>query len=96
MSVLKDTVVIESIDDFIKILAHWHEGKVKALQHMLTVPEGVEVQFNDESTQILKGDLHKGFLIGLSLGLMELGALPFAMEFEDSEQPATTDEPVQH
>lgn len=90
-----DTIVVEDIDQFIQLLSGWHKSKVQALEHMLTVPEGVEVTFNDEGPQILKGDLHKGFLIGLSLGLMELGILPFAAEV-DPDQPSAPDESVKH
>jgi hypothetical protein len=87
-----DTLYIQNIDHFIQLLAGWHQNKVKTLEHMLTVPEGTEVTFNDEGPQILSGDMLKGFVIGLSLGLMELGTLPFSAEIE--ETPASTDEPV--
>jgi len=93
-----NTVHIKNIDHFIQILCHWHEGKVKTLEHMLGIPQGVEVTFNDDGPQILQGELHRGFIIGLSLGLMELGTLPFAVEMEEEEEakPATVNEPVQH
>ena len=87
-----ETVVVADIDQFIQLLSGWHESKVKTLEHMLTMPEGVEVTFNKEAPQILSGDLHKGFLMGLSLALMELGTLPFGVEIDDS--PAAPDEPV--
>lgn len=94
MSQQPETVVVADIDQFIQLLSGWHESKVKALEHMLTVPEGIEVTFNDEGPQILSGDLHKGFIIGLSLGLMELGTLPFAAEMEVEDKPAAPDEPI--
>jgi hypothetical protein len=87
-----ETVVVADIDQFIQLLSGWHESKVKTLEHMLSMPEGVEVTFNNEAPQILSGDLHKGFLMGLSLALMELGTLPFGVEIDDS--PAAPDEPV--
>lgn len=92
MSQAPQTLIVEDIDQFIRLLSGWHEGKIKTLEHMLGMPEGIEVTFNDEAPQILSGDLHKGFLMGLSLALMELGTLPFGVEVED--QPATSDEPV--
>lgn len=92
MSQAPQTLIVEDIDQFIQLLSGWHEGKIKTLEHMLGMPEGIEVTFNDEAPQILSGDLHKGFLMGLSLALMELGTLPFGVEVED--QPATSDEPV--
>ena len=92
MSQVPQTLIVENIDQFIQLLSGWHEDKVKTLEHMLGMPEGIEVTFNDEVPQILSGDLHKGFLMGLSLALMELGTLPFGAEVED--QPAIPDEPV--
>lgn len=92
MSQAPQTLIVEDIDQFIQLLSGWHETKVKTLEHFLSMPEGIEVTFNNEAPQILSGDLHKGFLMGLSLALMELGTLPFGVEVED--QPATSDEPV--
>ena len=96
MSQKSETVLVADIDQFIQLLSGWHQSKVKALEHMLGVPEGIEVTFNEEDPQILSGDLHKGFLIGLSLALMELGTLPFGVEIDDEATPATPNEPVQH
>lgn len=89
-----ETVLVQSIDQFIQLLSGWHQGKVQTLEHMLGMPEGIEVTFNDEAPQILSGDLHKGFLMGLSLALMELGTLPFAAEMDVDDKPAPPDESV--
>lgn len=91
-----DTVPVSDLDQFVRHLVAWHQTKVAELEHMLKIPQGIEVTFNEEGPQILKDDLHKGFLIGLSLGLMELGQLPFVFETEEVEPPATPDEPVKH
>jgi hypothetical protein len=82
MTVLVD---VNDLDQFVRILTAWHSEKVTALEHMLQVPEGVEVTFQNEKPQALTGDLHKGFIIGLTLGLMELGTLPFLTEYEPNE-----------
>ena len=92
MNQKSETVVVSDIDQFIQLLSGWHENKVKTLEHMLTIPEGVEVRFNSEAPQILSGDLHKGFIMGLSLALMELGTLPFGVEIDDA--PAAPNESV--
>ena len=89
-----ETVVVTDIDQFIQLLSGWHQNKVKTLEHILGVPEGTEVTFNEQAPQLLSGDLHKGFIIGLSLALMELGTLPFGAEMEADLQPAAPDEPV--
>jgi hypothetical protein len=87
-----ETLHVQDINHFVQLLSAWHQEKVRALEHMLSVPEGTEVTFNNEGPQILTGDMLKGFVIGLSLGLMELGTLPFAAEMEDT--PTSSDEPV--
>jgi hypothetical protein len=96
---IAETVHVEDMDHFIRLLFAWHEDKVKTLEHMLTIPEGTEVIFNEGEPVTLSGDVHKGFVIGLTLGLMELGHLPFAAEAEDSsddpaDKPSANDQPT--
>ena len=88
-----ETVEVENLDQFVKMLMAWHQSKVTQLNHMLQIPEGVEVVVNETESHILAGDLRKGFIIGLELGLMELGTLPFAAEMEEVK-PASPDESV--
>lgn len=70
-------VPIESLDQFVGILTRWHAHKVKVLEHMLSVPEGTEMQVDGGEPVPLTGDMMAGFRAGLSLALMELGNLPF-------------------
>lgn len=83
---------INDLDRFVAVLMDWHQTKVKVLEHLLEIPEGAEVVFNEGATQELTGDLRQGFLIGLSVALIELGNLPFAVE----ESTETSDAPTQH
>lgn len=78
-----EIVEVTNIDHFITILSSWHSHKVKLLEHMLEIPDGTEVNYNGEGDIPLHGDMHKGFIIGLSLALMELGTLPFGCEYEE-------------
>lgn len=82
------TVHIESVNQFVGILQGWHDKKVKVLEHMLTVPEGTEMQVAGESAAVLTGDMLAGFKAGIQLSLMELGKLPFAVEFEEAPAAA--------
>lgn len=91
-----NTVPMSDLDQFVRHLVAWHQTKIAELEHMLQIPQGIEVTFNNESPIILKDDLHKGFLMGLSLGLMELGHLPFVVETEDASFPTPPDEPIKH
>lgn len=84
-----DTVQIEDLNQFIFLLSNWHKDKVALLKHLMEMPEGLEVTLDDTEVAILKGDLHKGFKIGLIAALSELGELPFVAELipDESESP---------
>lgn len=79
-----DTVPVESLDTFVQLLSHWHASKVKVLEHMLTIPPGTEADLESFGTVVLSGDTHRGFVLGLSLALIELGTLPFVAEPTDA------------
>lgn len=78
-------ITIEDLNHFVGLLTKWHESKVKVLEYMLSVPDGTEVVLNDDNPCILSGDLLQGFRIGVTLGLAELGTLPFVAELEDTD-----------
>lgn len=82
-----EAYVVEDLDKFVLLLADWHKQKVDLLQHMMEVPEGTEVSFNEEPAKPLEGDRHEGFRLGLSVALMELGNLPFAYEASKDDAP---------
>lgn len=84
-AVPEDIVQIEDLDHFVRLLTQWHVAKVKVLKHMLDVPDGTEAIMNEGASVVLSGDVLKGFRIGVTLGLTELGQLPFAAEIEDAK-----------
>jgi hypothetical protein len=87
-----ETVVIETLDGFVKALQHWHHNKVQVLKHIQTIPEGTEVSLDDGEPQILTGDLLKGMIMGLEVALQEMGELPFEAEVEfNSDEPVIQD-----
>jgi hypothetical protein len=77
-----ETLEIEDLDMFVRMLHQWHTGKVQLIQHMLTIPEGTEMIVGDDKSVTLTGDVLAGFKAGLDLALMELGTLPFIVEVE--------------
>lgn len=95
-----ETLYVENIDHFIALLFAWHENKVKTLEHMMTLPEGTVVSINDEDEHELSGDVLKGFLIGVTLALVEFGQLPFMAEpvaaNDEADVAVNPDEPVKH
>lgn len=82
---LTNTIVVEDINQFVKLLSAWHSSKVDVLNHMMEIPSGTEVTFNSNEPVVLEGNVLKGFVMGISLSLMELGELPFAAEMEEPE-----------
>lgn len=84
------TIEIQDLNQFVQVLAGWHEKKVKTLQHMLEMPEGVEMVVSGETPVVLAGDLLKGLKAGIEVALMELGELPFLYETESEAAPAAT------
>ena len=86
-----ETIAIDDLDQFVKILVHWHQGKVGTLQHMLEIPDGTVMELSADSTTsvTLTGDMLDGFKAGLGLALMELGELPFLYEQEPEQDTVT-------
>lgn len=80
-----ETLEVETLDMFVKLLTQWHASKVKVLEHMLQIPEGTEVEYAGLNSKPLTGELHLGFIIGLTVALSELGILPFVTESETND-----------
>lgn len=75
-----ETISVETLDEFMVLFTQWHSSKVKMLEHMMEIPPDAEVSVNDGPSMKLSGDLREGFIVGLSVALMELGQLPFVLE----------------
>lgn len=81
----EQTMMIDSLDDFVRVLLHWHQNKVGLLMHMMSIPPGTEVSDSEtpnEPPLVLQGDALKGFQLGLKTALHEMGSLPFEAELE--------------
>lgn len=89
-----NTIVVEDINQFVKLLSAWHSSKVDVLNHMMEIPSGTEVTFNSDEPVVLEGDVLRGFVMGINLSLMELGELPFAVEMEEPEDEEHGEEPA--
>jgi len=83
-----DVIEIEDIHQFVAMTSAWHGEKVRALEHMLKVPDGTEMIIDGDKPVTLTGDLLLGFVAGLQLGLMELGTLPFFTSEGAAPEPA--------
>ena len=66
------------------MLSSWHTKKVATLKHMQNIPETAEVSIGTDAPIVITGEFRKGFQLGISLALAELGELPFVAELEES------------
>lgn len=84
-----DIVPIDSLDQFVQILTAWHDSRKQQCLKLLAVPEGTQFQVGDgiEARDVtLEGPMLDGFRFGVEMALMQLGALPFAVEYEQAPQ----------
>lgn len=78
---------VNDVNTFFLLLQGWHSERVAVLEHMLEVPEGTTVAVNESEAKAIEGDFREGFIVGLTLALMELGRLPFFADFgQDDEE----------
>ena len=87
-------VPVSNLDQFVYLLMAWHTEKVKALEHMMEIPDGSEMAVDNGSATVITGDYRTGFQAGIALALMELGNLPFVAEKD--ETPSNDDAPPVH
>jgi hypothetical protein len=88
------TIEVESLDEFVRMLVAWHTNKVAVIDQLLIVPEGATFQVgesDDAKEVVLQGDTLAGFKFGLEMAKMQLGKLPFVAEMEDDEPAAAND-----
>ncbi len=83
-----ETLEIQDLNEFVRILVGWHSHQVRTLEHFLTLPEGLAMQVGEGPEVVLAGDMLAGFKAGIELSLMQLGKLPFSAELEDTPVPA--------
>lgn len=76
------TIEVDDLNQFVKLLTRWHTQKIKVLEHILKLEGGIEMQVGDDEVLKLEGDVLKGVKAGIQLALMEMGKLPFAVEYE--------------
>ena len=79
-----NTVEVNDLDHFVNLLSKWHSTKTKVIKHLLDIPETAEVSIGTDAPIVITGEFRKGFQLGISLALAELGELPFVAELEES------------
>lgn len=78
-----ETIEINSMEQLAMAFAHWHQNKLKVLQHYMSIPEGSEISFDEGKAIVLSGNNRDAFIAGLQYALMEFGDLPFTLDLED-------------
>ena len=80
-----ETIEVNDLDKFVQLLSGWHTNRIARVKHLLDVPETAEVAIGEDAPVAMTGDFRKGFQLGISLALSELGELPFVAELEESQ-----------
>lgn len=73
--------MIESIDDFAGLIAHWHQANVNDLKQLFDMPMGVEMTIEGEgekTTLVMEGNILLAFQTGIHAAMNLFGTLPFA------------------
>ncbi len=70
----------ENLEEMMEGVIDWHESFVASLQHMLHIPEGIEVSLNNSEPIVMTPDIHKGFIIGVTVGLIEAMSFPIVKD----------------
>ena len=77
------TVMIENVHELVQAIVAWHQQQVSILKHMLEIPQGTEMTFSEGTDPIkLEGTARDAFKAGITVGLSELGELPFTFDVE--------------
>lgn len=87
-SEVQETVQVTDLDQFVNLLIRWHDTKCRLLKHMEGIPEGTVIEIDGKDEEFT-GELRRGFMLGITVALSELGTLPFAAEVD--EEPAAND-----
>ena len=79
---------VTDLNEFVPVLEDWHQRQVAIVSHLQMIPEGQEIQIEDEAPLVLQGDSLRAFQIGIAMALHYLGQLPFvSSQEEDSPSP---------
>ena len=81
-----ETIVIQDLDQFVKILTAWHAERVALVNKLLEIPAGTAFEIGDASLT-LSDDALPYFKFGVEMALMQLDTLPFAAELEPTTEP---------
>ena len=81
----------ETLEEMLAAVIEWYKARMSSLEHMLHIPQGIEVSLNGAAPIVMTPDIHKGFIIGITVGLIEAAAFP--IQIDESEKD---DEPIIH
>ena len=88
----EEIIQVDDLNTFVSLLSNWHAGQVATLEHMKSIPQGSEVSLNDGAPITMSDEYHAGFVMGLTVSLMELGTLPF----DEGREPHSVAESQTH
>ncbi len=82
----EDSIPVENLNDFVRLLAGWHANAVAKVNHLQEVPLDSVFQVENDAEIVMTAPVLAGFKLGVELTMAQLGTLPFAVELDDEEQ----------
>lgn len=83
-----EVVPMDDTATFFGVLKMWHEHQVETLKHMLTIPEGTDLEVDGQTVK-LEGVTHLAFQAGIRTALSVFENLPFDVVNETDEPEQT-------
>jgi hypothetical protein len=68
---------ISAVEHMYRLFHEWHQQKIGIFEHMLSIPEGTEIEDSEGVKHELTNDYLAGFKSGIEVALIELAILPF-------------------
>lgn len=88
---MKQGKEIEDVQTFGHLLNEWHTHAVAVVEQFRAMPAGermkIQPEGEPEEVLLMDGDLLKGFKLGLTFALGQLGKLPFGQAEPENTQP---------
>lgn len=82
---LPDIIPVQDANQLAGVVTQWHELIKQRLQHMVSIPEGTELEFENGDSLVLEASTLSAFQLGIQYALSEMESFPINVEYEDDE-----------
>lgn len=81
----EELIPVKDTNQLASVIVQWHTLQLARTEHMLNVPEGTEVEFEDGENLVLEGKVLSAYRLGLQVALHNFRELPIAAQFEKDD-----------